>query len=124
MKIRIKGNSIRFRLTQTEVKQLYKKSVVTERTHFSLDSLFEYTLEAYSGNEIQGSFKNGRIAVHIPDVLVRNWATTDRVGLSRDIPIANDKRLFILIEKDFKCLVDRPGEEDMFPHPKEHTHQC
>ncbi|WP_375587860.1 DUF7009 family protein [Flagellimonas aurea] len=41
MKIRIKGNSIRFRLTQSEVKQLSETGSIIETTEFG-PSKFQY----------------------------------------------------------------------------------
>jgi len=58
--------------------------------------------------------------------MLTTWATTDLVGLEHQIQLKGEEKLAILIEKDFKCLQERPGEdeEDMFPNPDEGILKC
>ena len=44
MKIRLKGDTIRYRLTKTEVESLCTKGYVEEITHFG-EQVFKYALE-------------------------------------------------------------------------------
>ncbi len=69
--------------------------------------------------EIAASLDGGSIVVRIPGEQARAWADGTDVSLRRSQPIGDDQALAILIEKDFKCLVPRDGEQDSdgFPNP-------
>ena len=53
---------------------------------------------------LSASFDNNQITVLIPSVIAKDWVATNKVGLEGEIDISNGKKLYILIEKDFKCL--------------------
>ncbi len=112
MKLRIKGNSIRLRLTQSEIASLRQGSSIEEIVRFSPTSRLAYVLER-GGTELAASFEGGRIAVRVPDALARELCDTDRVGVEG---AAGD--VHVLIEKDWQCLAPRDEDEsDHFPHP-------
>lgn len=119
MKIRIKGNSIRYRLTRTEIANLGKVGFLEERVGFPGGQSFYYRLEKNSGIEnLEASFSDNRICIYVPDKIVAAWTTTDIVGYDHKIRLAEEKELFLLIEKDFACL-DHTLEDqsDNFPNP-------
>ena len=128
MKIRIKGNTVRLRLTQTEVKDFGMKGLVEEHTHFgtSDDAKLTYSLVKADCKELEASFDQNKIEVKVPQNLATVWVNTELVGLDNHGTQQNDDALKILIEKDFACLKERVGEDesDMFPHPEEETHNC
>ena len=111
MKLRIQGDTIRLRLTQSEVAAVANGEVVAETT--ALPQPFTYTLEM-SGEEIGAVFANGRMTVNIPEPIAARWAGTEEVSLR-----GREGGVEILVEKDFACLVPREGEEetDAFPNP-------
>ena len=105
MKIRIKGNSIRYRLTKTEIDNFGKNGYLEERTEFINGTAFHYKLEKKYGIEnLEASFTNNRITVFVPEVIAKEWTTTNVVGYDTKINIGDNKELFLLIEKDFVCL--------------------
>ncbi len=113
MKLRILGNKLRFRLTQTEVSMLEQGNNVIEKTGFDDSNLLEYQiLVGKDLKDITSSFMNNQICVTIPGHLLTNWSTDEREGLYSD----NGN---IAIEKDFQCLHKRPGEDeqDNFKNP-------
>ncbi|MEM1323478.1 MAG: hypothetical protein AAGG75_24645 [Bacteroidota bacterium] len=129
MKIRIKGNSIRFRLTQSEVRQLQEKGHIGESTRFgpTADALFQYRIDSREAGEAIGArYCSHTISVLIPEEQIAHWASSAQVSLRQQMQVSATEQLDILIEKDFKCLTDRPGEDesDHFPHPKEHDLKC
>lgn len=111
MKLRIKGDTIRLRLTQSEVSAVADGDAVVETT--SLPQPFTYALET-SGERIGAAFAAGRMTVNIPHAIAQRWASTEEVSL-----LGREGRVEILVEKDFACLVPREGEEDpdAFPNP-------
>jgi hypothetical protein len=116
VKLRIRGNSIRFRLGQSEVRDMVEHGFVQEATEFGGGaSRLVYRLEAVDGDgPIQSTFRDGRLTVAVPRATIQRWATTAQVGIADDGPPG------IVIEKDFACLDDRAGESeaDAFPNPQ------
>jgi hypothetical protein len=117
MKLRIKGNTIRFRLTQPEVAQLRDGASLRDSTEFAPAQCLTWVLEpAPVIAAIEASFREGTVAVRLPASEVRNWADTDTVGL-----YGQAGALEVSVEKDFRCL-SRAGsgeEADAFPNPHE-----
>ena len=119
MKIRIKGNSIRYRLTKTEIDTFRKNGWLEEKTEFLKDSSFHYRLEKRPGIEnMEASFSGNRICIFVPENIAAEWTTTDVVGFDTKMKIDEGKELFLLIEKDFVCL-DHTFEDqsDNYPNP-------
>jgi hypothetical protein len=122
MKLRIRGNSVRLRLEQSEVRRLASEGVVEEVTQFDLQGNHRlvYRLEV-AGNAvgIDASFESGLLLVRIPADEVHRWAASEQVGIEKLQAIGAAGPLMILIEKDFECIDARPDEpqDDAFPHP-------
>lgn len=113
MKLRLRGNSLRFRLTQGEVLKLLTEGAVQESVRFSAaqGDLLTYSLYSVGGSgSITARLNNGDIRVEVPKSLVEIWANTDQVGIDSTQSIADEKALRIVIEKDFRCL--QPQSED------------
>src|SRR5689334_21729029 len=103
MKIRIKGNSVRIRLSKSEVELFAKEGYVEERTEFANGTLV-YAVESSDEETLSADFTNGNIIVFVPAHLLQQWASTNLVGLDYNMPLNKDKFLYLLIEKDFKCI--------------------
>ena len=117
MKLRIQDNSLRLRLSQTEVNTLRNNGKVREQINFPSGSVLKYVL--VNGDAMKCEFAGNEIAVTLLAEDINNWADTDQVGINQDINLENGEILSILIEKDFKCLTRNPEEErDMYPNPK------
>jgi hypothetical protein len=116
MKLRIQGNSLRFRLTRSEVARLYEDGTIAETTHFGVGHSLTYRLrKAGAGTGVRAELADGVITVSAPASAVDSWATSDEVGIA-----ARDGVLRIAIEKDFRCLTRREEDEvDAYPHPVE-----
>ena len=114
MKIRIKGNSVRFRLTQSEVKQLCVEGEVYENTSFA-KTAFGYAVKMDASiTQMQANFENGRITLLLPRSLGSNWYDNDQVGFN-----AQQDDLYLLLEKDFTCLDNTlEDQSDNYPNPK------
>jgi len=112
MKLRILGNSIRLRLSQSEVDEIQNGNSVQEHVQFGTN-VFVYELKPTSSSELNARFENNTIVVEIPFVLGNEWAAGNEVSLNGQAgPVK------LLIEKDFKCLTDRNEDEsDLFPNP-------
>ncbi len=119
MKIRIKGASLRLRLSRPEVEGLLRSGEITEMTPFPGGSL-RYTLRrSQEGGSIDASFLDGTITVLVPAPLTTGWDTDDRVGFEAHVPLEDGGSLFVLIEKDFQCLDNTTEDQSQnYPNPK------
>lgn len=123
MKLRIRGDSLRFRLSQGEVSRLRDGNSVSDSVHFSAldDDTLTYSLQA-SDRIAQPTirFTGREIQAHLPQSAVDRWAGSDEVGIESSQPISEAKHLRLIIEKDFRCLKPRSEEDehDNFPHPE------
>lgn len=118
MKLRIKGNSIRLRLSKTEVATLCKEAVLREQTDFAGTS-FVYTLmKSNEQNNIEASFSGHQLTVFVPALMIEGWPDNQVVSLDNRLPGGAMPPLYILIEKDFKCI-DNTSEDqsDNYDHP-------
>ena len=125
MKLRFKGNSIRLRLGQSEVRRLASEGMLEDFTHFIPGEAqrFGYALRAtFEDAFVSATFADGRIVIHIPAEMIIQWAISDQVGIDAIQDNGHDGGLRILIEKDFECIdgASDESQEDAFPHPELH----
>lgn len=126
MKLRIQDNSIRFRLTRTEVDALSAEGSVSATVSFPGGSSLDYSVETSSlTGQPRAQYAADRLVVQIPQAAARQWAATEQVSITGAQPL-DDGELSILVEKDFACLAPREGEDesDMFPHPLKGQETC
>jgi hypothetical protein len=122
MKLRMKGNSLRFRLLKSEVQDLRFTGRVQEEVsfsrHFRADKLTYAIEHSRQFSDVEVLHSPQQILVQVPHSLVENWAAGDDVGIYSDIPLAGGDSLAVMIEKDFACL-DRSDEDnrDTFENP-------
>jgi hypothetical protein len=124
MKLRIKGSSLRLRLTQSEVQQLDAQAEVADRVQFGGGAALTYKLRRDGDNQaITVSYTNNVIEILIPERRALEWCRTDQVTLAHSQPLAEGEELHIAVEKDFACLAPRTDEDesDHFPHPQAGT---
>ena len=119
MKIRIKGNSIRFRLTQSEVKQLSETGSIVENTELG-ENVFRYQVKLMpKANQLQASYIDHTILLMVPETDGKNWFHDNTVGFEHEMELPNRKKLHLLLEKDFTCLENRAEDQsDNYPNPK------
>ena len=106
MKIRIKDNSVRFRLAEDEVNALVKEGETWSKCNFGTGELI-YGIKATDADEISCVFENNKVTTRVPKNLLVSWDTDQRVGFDH-----NNDGLFILIEKDWQCLKPRAHEDE------------
>jgi hypothetical protein len=101
---------------QGEVNDLVENHKVAESVHFPT-ATFGY--ELVLGAAYDAHLEDGKITVTLPKEVAQNWAGSNELGLDHVLELGDDKQLRLLIEKDLKCLTDRPHEDesDAFPNP-------
>jgi hypothetical protein len=120
-------NSIRLRLTQTEVQTASAEGLVRGRVRFAGSNTFEYILESSPATvRPEAHISNNVLTVRVPKMDVAQWADSDRISIEAEQVLDDGDRLSILVEKDFHCLSPRDGEDesDMYPHPKAGSETC
>ena len=111
MKIRIKGNSFRIRLTRSEVDQFAETGYLEETTEFGSNS-FVYALQSMEGIPgLEADYEENKMTMYVPSNIPAVWAKNETVGYENNMEIGDGKHLFLLLEKDFKCI-DAPAHED------------
>jgi hypothetical protein len=120
MKLRIYGNSLRLRLSRTDMQVFARNGSIQDAVQFAFDSPLSYALESTSSvEEVRARYKDRTIRVLIPTKVARQWMNSDQVGIS----FAEPGGPSLLIEKDFRCLHREPGQAyddaDAFPNPLE-----
>jgi hypothetical protein len=119
MKLRIHNNSLRFRLSQSEVTRFIETGRLEDSLEFGSGSRLAYELQSSTAaTEVRAEYEDGRIRVVIPSRRAQIWAGSDEIGISGS---QRGSELSLLIEKDFQCLHRAPGQEpgdaDAFPNP-------
>lgn len=121
MKLRLKENTVRIRLSMTEVEKLISVGQIASKTVFPGMNALETQIQLYGGEIPMISFENGRIAIDLPEQPARGWPDSDQVGFQWSLPLKDGSQLLLLIEKDFRCLTERPGEDEsaLYPNPNQ-----
>ena len=117
MKLRIQGNSLRFRLTQKEVACLHDRGRVESAVRFPTGRDLRYAIECSpDATEVAVDYACNSICVLLPHGVATTWAESSQVSIVG----SRHPNVEVLIEKDFKCL-HKPAERDpdAYPHPLE-----
>ena len=122
MKLRIKGNSLRLRVSRSELARLMQTGRIEETIRFApeKDAKLTYAVEQSADHEAMTvRWRPQEVAVLLPVEDARGWSEGEEVGLYRDCRVG-DEILALLVEKDFACL-DRmdADNEDRFPNPNQ-----
>ncbi len=119
MKLRIRENTVRIRLTQSEVRSLADGETVEQITSFSpTERLISSVIPITNAASLM-TFHGSRIELRLPSERIHRWAGSSEVGMTERQQIDDQHFLLILVEKDFECL--HPGHEvnsDAFPNPQ------
>jgi hypothetical protein len=125
MKLRIKGDSLRLRVSRSEVERLLAGDCLEETIHFAPEACARFTYALQQDRLVSRPtvhYTENRVAVLIPADQANTWGITNQVGIAEDISFGSLGSLGLLIEKDFACL-DRSEEdnEDTFTNPNAST---
>ena len=118
MKLRIKGNSLRVRLTRSEAEKFVNTGYLEEQTSF-LENKFIYALQSMNDiKEMTASFDQNKISIFIPAKLLVDWPQNDIVGFNATMPLTATDSLYLLLEKDFICLDETTEDQsDNYENP-------
>jgi hypothetical protein len=122
MKLRMKGNSLRLRVSPSEMSHLLDTGRIEETIHFAPDhnARLTYALEHHAeAKSVSVRYRPQEVTVIVSSEGVRQWASGPDVGLYGETA-TSDGALELAIEKDFACL-DKSNVEnaDTFPNPNQ-----
>jgi hypothetical protein len=104
MKLRIKGNSLRYRLSKSEVSNFVNSGYLEEQTQFG-ENTFVYALQSVDdGTELSATLDQNKITMFVPKLLLNEWPGNEIVGFHSNMPLTGNDSLYLLLEKDFICL--------------------
>jgi len=127
VKLRIRDNSLRLRLTKTEVELARADGLVRGRVQFAGSNSFEYVFESSPATvRAEAHVSNNVMTIRVPEAEVNRWADSEQISIAAEQVLDNGDLLSILVEKDFTCLAPREGEDesDMFPNPDSGKQNC
>jgi hypothetical protein len=118
MKLRIRGNSVRVRLTKSEVDTFSSEGYLEEQTSF-INGTLTYALQCYDGEHMNATIFGNKVTMQIPDAMAKEWAASNKVGFEYNQPLPDGSVLHLLLEKDFKCLDESISEDqsDSYDNP-------
>jgi hypothetical protein len=121
MKLRIKGNSIRLRVSRSELERFLSGSRIEETVHFApeTDARLIYALEsARQAVPVVVRYQPQAVTVVLSEDQARIWSGENEIGVYTSVEIGAAGALEVIVEKDFACL-DRSDEDnsDTFANP-------
>ena len=124
MKLRLRGDSLRFRLTKTEVTGLHEQGWCQESASLGPGHTpsLAYRVEATEGDQPTVIFASGpetTITAWLPAADIAAWAAGNQVGLYFETSWGTK----VAVEKDFRCLDEQRDEDesDNFENPNAGT---
>jgi Family of unknown function (DUF7009) len=119
VKLRIRGNSIRLRLSRTEVDRVASEGWVEDSTAFPAGAVLGYRLEVAASLAPSATLEGTVLSVAIPKPSLERWLAPDEVSIAAEQALPGGGTLKILVEKDFECLSPRDEDDssDLFTNP-------
>jgi hypothetical protein len=121
MKLRIKGNSLRLRVSRSELARFQAGGRIEETIHFTAapEATLTYALEsALKSPPLTVRYGSGEVTVVLSKDRARIWGDQTEVGVYTTLEMGPAGSLEVVVEKDFACL-DRSDEDnsDTFANP-------
>ena len=118
MKLRIYQNSIRLRLSRSEVERFTETGHIEDILDFGAMGKFTYSLTCSEEFTFHCIYDISGVNLIVPRTLAQAWAGSDRPNISAEQPLENGRTLQILVEKDFQCIHKTTDQDtDAFPNP-------
>jgi len=119
MKIRIRENALRIRITQLELKDLVEGKKVVSTIRFPNGTQLTYGLTPANSETTSIQYLENIISIRMGTLDMETMAKAQSVGV-QSVHQAGEHTLELLVEKDFTCLHPRGAEDyDTFPNPNQ-----
>lgn len=121
MKLRMKENSLRLRVSPSEMARLLREGRIEETVRLGADPAAKLTYALEQSPEAPSAtvrYQPQSITVVVPARDAEVWAESQDVGLYSQIEMGLDS-LELAVEKDFACLdKSDAANADTFPNPR------
>ena len=117
MKLRIRGNSVRIRVSQSELAQIAEQGFAEDAVEFSPGVKLSYRVEVTPAGPIRATYDERGVQIVLPSDAVQRWTEPNEVSIQSEQSLGDGKQLTILVEKDFACLSPREGEDEPIHFP-------
>jgi hypothetical protein len=121
VKLRIRDNTLRLRVSRSDLALLIESGRVDSTIYFTEKPEDKWTYSIEIRSDIDSAtliYQSSQVTVLLPGAEARAWAGSDQVGIYASCQNGQGQRLEILVEKDFACLDLSDAEnEDTFPNP-------
>lgn len=125
MKIRIREQTVRFRLTQEEVERLRDGGQVESTLTFgpipSQQLGWRLDVDTGDGTTSQLHYDSGQTTLRIARPIAEPWLSDDTAeGFTEEVTMPSGNVVTLTVQRDYACLVPRDPAEDAgaFPHPE------
>jgi len=120
MKLRIRGNSIRIRVSKPELTQIAAAGLAEDRIQFGPASELRYRVDVKASGALEVELQGSLLRVIVPKKEVERWLAPEQVSIEGRQAIGDGTHLRILVEKDYTCLAPRGDEDDteLFANPQ------
>jgi hypothetical protein len=124
MKLKLHGNSIRLRLTRSEVVRFAETGRLEEAFKYGPlpSQQLTYGIEALAVDEIGVRVVEARVFILLPLAVASDWTGSDRVGVSDEVNHSGGSSVNILVEKEFRRMHGGKNDPDLYPNPLETAH--
>jgi hypothetical protein len=120
MKLRIKGNSLRLRVSRSELARFQAGGRIEETIHFTAapEATLTYALEsAVSSSPVSVRYASGEVTIILSQDRARIWEAQNEVGIYTTLDMGSAGSLEVVVEKDFACLDRSDDNSDTFANP-------
>jgi hypothetical protein len=100
MKLWIRGNSLRLRVSKTELAKIAETGKAEDIIRFSSDQGLRYGIEVRATGAVTATFGADALLVTLPKTRLDLWLRPDEVSVEGSQPIGGGKVLQIALEKD------------------------
>lgn len=119
MKIRIQNNSLRLRLSKSDMAKLDESGIIISRSHISETTILKFELCVSASDNYDVRFQDNSTVIEIPKSQKEYLLVENNVGFNFTFDNGQNDGLYILIEKDFQCLIPRDTDvaSNLYPNP-------
>ena len=100
MKLWIRGNSLRLRVSKTELAMIADTGKAEDTMRFSSEQSLRYGIEVRPTGAVTATFTDAAILVTLPKARLDLWLRPDEVSVEGSQPIGGGKVLQVVLEKD------------------------
>jgi hypothetical protein len=100
MKLWIRGNSLRLRVSKTELAKIAATGKAEDSVRFSSEQGLRYGIEVRPAGALTAAFSGDAILVMLPKPRLDLWLRPDEVSVEGSQPIGGGKILQVVLEKD------------------------